>query len=124
MCAVSVVMDGAGPASAVAIELKVKELEAVMGNSDRADDMENIVERYGNSPDRMRRAAPLSGSAQHARGAHGRLRSAAAQSRLPERMRCAINLGLRAALRRYKMAARHSEKTGARSRRRSREAKS
>jgi hypothetical protein len=37
-----------------------------MGNSDRADDMENIVERYGNSPDRMRRAAPLSGSAQHA----------------------------------------------------------
>jgi hypothetical protein len=54
----------------------VKELEAVMGNSDRADDMENIVERYGNSPDRMRRAAPLSGSAQHARGAHGRLRSA------------------------------------------------
>jgi hypothetical protein len=29
----------------VAIELK--ELEAAMGNSDRADDMENIVERYG-----------------------------------------------------------------------------
>jgi ATPase subunit of ABC transporter with duplicated ATPase domains len=36
--AVSEVMDGAGPVSAVAIELK--ELEAVMGNSDRADDMD------------------------------------------------------------------------------------
>src|SRR6202022_3569155 len=43
--AVSEVMDGAGPVSAVAIELK--ELEAAMGNSDRADDMEDIVERYG-----------------------------------------------------------------------------
>src|ERR1700688_2648662 len=43
--AVSEVMDGAGPVSAVAIELK--ELEAAMGNSNRADDMENIVERYG-----------------------------------------------------------------------------
>jgi ATPase subunit of ABC transporter with duplicated ATPase domains len=43
--AVSEVMDGAGPVSAVATELK--ELEAAMGNSDRADDMENIVERYG-----------------------------------------------------------------------------
>src|SRR5207302_3076509 len=43
--AVSEVMDGAGPVSAVAVELK--ELEAAMGNSDRADDMENIVERYG-----------------------------------------------------------------------------
>jgi ATPase subunit of ABC transporter with duplicated ATPase domains len=43
--AVSEVMDGAGPVSTVATELK--ELEAAMGNSDRADDMENIVERYG-----------------------------------------------------------------------------
>src|SRR6187200_3032563 len=43
--AVSEVMDGAGPVSAVATELK--ELEAAMGNPDRADDMEDIVARYG-----------------------------------------------------------------------------
>jgi ATPase subunit of ABC transporter with duplicated ATPase domains len=48
--AVSEVMDGAGPVSTVATELK--ELEAAMGdpamgNPDRADDMETIVERYG-----------------------------------------------------------------------------
>ncbi len=39
------VMDGAGPVSAVAIELK--ELEAAMGDPDRADEMETIIERYG-----------------------------------------------------------------------------
>src|ERR1700733_1136950 len=39
--AVSEVMDGAGPVSTVATELK--ELETAMGNSDRADDMETIV---------------------------------------------------------------------------------
>src|ERR1700686_830030 len=39
------VMDGAGPGSAVATELK--ELEAAMGDPDRADDMETIVARYG-----------------------------------------------------------------------------
>jgi ATPase subunit of ABC transporter with duplicated ATPase domains len=43
--AVSEVMDGAGPVSTVAAELK--ELEAAMGDSDRADDMETIVARYG-----------------------------------------------------------------------------
>jgi ATPase subunit of ABC transporter with duplicated ATPase domains len=43
--AVSEVMDGAGPVSAVATELK--ELEAAMGDPDRADEMENIVARYG-----------------------------------------------------------------------------
>ena len=43
--AVSEVMDGAGPLSTVAAELK--ELEAALGNPDRAHDMENIVERYG-----------------------------------------------------------------------------
>ena len=43
--AVTEVMDGAGPVSAVAAELK--ELEAAMGDPDRADDMENIVARYG-----------------------------------------------------------------------------
>jgi ATPase subunit of ABC transporter with duplicated ATPase domains len=43
--AVSEVMDGAGPVSAVAAELK--ELEAAMGEPARADDMETIVARYG-----------------------------------------------------------------------------
>jgi ATPase subunit of ABC transporter with duplicated ATPase domains len=43
--AVSEVMDGAGPVSAVAAELR--ELEAAMGNPDQADDIETIVERYG-----------------------------------------------------------------------------
>jgi ATPase subunit of ABC transporter with duplicated ATPase domains len=43
--AVSEVMDGAGPVSAVATELK--ELETAMGDPDRADDIETIVARYG-----------------------------------------------------------------------------
>ena len=43
--AVSEVMDGAGPVSAVASELK--ELEAAMADPDRADDIEKIIERYG-----------------------------------------------------------------------------
>jgi ATPase subunit of ABC transporter with duplicated ATPase domains len=43
--AVSEVMDGAGPVSAVAAELK--ELEAAMGDPERADDMEQIIARYG-----------------------------------------------------------------------------
>jgi ATPase subunit of ABC transporter with duplicated ATPase domains len=43
--AVSEVMEGAGPVSAVAAELK--ELEAAMGDPDRADGMEDIIERYG-----------------------------------------------------------------------------
>jgi ATPase subunit of ABC transporter with duplicated ATPase domains len=43
--AVSEVMDGAGPVSAVATELK--ELEGAMADPDRSDDMESIVERYG-----------------------------------------------------------------------------
>src|ERR1700726_1360592 len=43
--AVSEVMDGAGPVSSVATELK--ELEAAMGDPDQADDMESIVARYG-----------------------------------------------------------------------------
>src|SRR3982750_3755168 len=41
--AVSEVMDGAGPVSAVAGELK--ELEAAMADPDRADEMENIIHR-------------------------------------------------------------------------------
>ena len=43
--AVFEVMGGAGPVSAVAAELK--ELEADMADPDRADDMEAIIERYG-----------------------------------------------------------------------------
>ncbi|NUJ78790.1 ABC-F family ATP-binding cassette domain-containing protein [Methylocystis sp. FS] len=43
--AVSEVMDGAGPVSAVAAELK--QLEDAMVDPDRADDMEQIIERYG-----------------------------------------------------------------------------
>lgn len=43
--AVFEVMDGAGPVSAVAAELK--ELEAAMADPDRADEMETIIERYG-----------------------------------------------------------------------------
>src|SRR6267154_1715224 len=43
--AVSEVMDGAGPVSAVATELK--ELEAAMADPNRADDMDEIIARYG-----------------------------------------------------------------------------
>src|ERR1700681_4538990 len=43
--AVSEVMDGAGPVSIVASELK--ELETAMADPDRADDMEDIIARYG-----------------------------------------------------------------------------
>jgi ATPase subunit of ABC transporter with duplicated ATPase domains len=43
--AVSEVMDGAGPVSIVASELK--QLEADMGDPDRADEMESIITRYG-----------------------------------------------------------------------------
>jgi ATPase subunit of ABC transporter with duplicated ATPase domains len=43
--AVSEVMDGAGPVSAVASELK--ELEVAMGDPERADEMETIIARYG-----------------------------------------------------------------------------
>src|SRR4030081_860108 len=49
--AVSEVMDGAGPVSAVATELK--ELEAAMGDPDRADDMEEIIARYGEGQGRF-----------------------------------------------------------------------
>ncbi|MDB5632505.1 MAG: transporter related [Tardiphaga sp.] len=43
--AVTEVMDGAGPVSIVAAELK--ELEHALGDPDRADEMESILERYG-----------------------------------------------------------------------------
>jgi ATPase subunit of ABC transporter with duplicated ATPase domains len=43
--AVSEVMDGAGPVSAVSAEMK--ELEAAMADPERADDMDEIIARYG-----------------------------------------------------------------------------
>src|SRR5216684_9294601 len=43
--AVAEVMDGAGPVSAVAAELR--ELEAAMGDPERADDMDEIIAHYG-----------------------------------------------------------------------------
>ena len=43
--AVAEVMDGAGPVSEVAAELK--ELETAMIDPDRADEMESLIERYG-----------------------------------------------------------------------------
>ncbi|MBN9680865.1 MULTISPECIES: ABC-F family ATP-binding cassette domain-containing protein [unclassified Corallococcus] len=43
--AVTEVMDGAGPVSKVAAEMK--DLEAAMGDPDQADNMEKLVERYG-----------------------------------------------------------------------------
>ena len=43
--AVAEVMEGAGPVSAVAAELK--ELESAMTDPDRADEMDEILERYG-----------------------------------------------------------------------------
>jgi ATPase subunit of ABC transporter with duplicated ATPase domains len=43
--AVAEVMEGAGPVSAVAAELR--ELEAAMVDPDKADDLDHIIERYG-----------------------------------------------------------------------------
>ncbi len=45
MSAVAAVMEGAGPVSAVAAELR--ELETAMGDPDRADEMDAIITRYG-----------------------------------------------------------------------------
>jgi ATPase subunit of ABC transporter with duplicated ATPase domains len=43
--AVAEVMDGAGPVSEIAAELK--ELEAAMADPDRADELEDLIERFG-----------------------------------------------------------------------------
>ena len=45
------VMDGAGPVSEVAARLR--ELEAAMGDPDRADDMDEIIEQYGEAQGRF-----------------------------------------------------------------------
>jgi ATPase subunit of ABC transporter with duplicated ATPase domains len=49
--AVAEVMDGAGPVSTVAAELK--ELETAMGDPERAHEMESIIERYGEAQARF-----------------------------------------------------------------------
>src|SRR3979409_451796 len=49
--AVAEVIDGAGPVSAVASQLK--ELEAAMAEPDRADEMDAIIERYGETQGRF-----------------------------------------------------------------------
>jgi ATPase subunit of ABC transporter with duplicated ATPase domains len=49
--AVAEVMDGAGPVSEVAAELA--DLEAAMADPDRADEMEEIIERYGEAQGRF-----------------------------------------------------------------------
>ncbi len=49
--AVAEVMDGAGPVSEVAAELR--ELEAAMADPDRADEMDEIIERYGEAQGRF-----------------------------------------------------------------------
>jgi ATPase subunit of ABC transporter with duplicated ATPase domains len=60
---VAEVMDGAGPVSSVATELK--ELEAAMVDPDRADEMDEILERYGEVQARFEE---LDGYALEARG--------------------------------------------------------
>ncbi|TIO73559.1 MAG: ABC-F family ATP-binding cassette domain-containing protein [Mesorhizobium sp.] len=45
LSAVAEVMEGAGPVSAVAAEMR--ELERAMGDPDRADELDEIIERYG-----------------------------------------------------------------------------
>src|ERR1700756_452807 len=49
--AVAAVMDGAGPVSAVAADLRG--LEAAMADPDRADEMEDIIARYGEAQARF-----------------------------------------------------------------------
>ena len=49
--AVAEVMDGAGPVSVVAAELRA--LEAAMADPDRADEMDDIIARYGEAQARF-----------------------------------------------------------------------
>ncbi|UCI06489.1 ABC-F family ATP-binding cassette domain-containing protein [Mesorhizobium sp. B1-1-8] len=51
MSAVAEVMEGAGPVSAVAAEMR--KLEAAMADPDRADEMDEIIERYGEAQHRF-----------------------------------------------------------------------
>ncbi len=57
--AVVEVMDGAGPVSVVAAELK--ELEHALGDPDQADQMETILERYGMTETLMNISNPYDG---------------------------------------------------------------
>ena len=72
--AVAEVMDGAGPVSEVAAELK--ELEAAMADPDRADEMEEIIERYGEVQAPLRGAGRLCARGPGARGARAASASA------------------------------------------------
>ena len=65
--AVTEVMNGAGPVSAVATELK--ELEAAMADPERADEMDAIIERYGEV---QHRYEELDGYALEGRAVRGR----------------------------------------------------
>ena len=67
--AVAEVMDGAGPVSAVAVELK--ELEAAMGDPDQADDMENSDRALRRGAGALRGARRLRARGTGARGARG-----------------------------------------------------
>ena len=67
--AVSEVMDGAGPVSAVAGELK--ELEAAMADPARADDMDDIIARYGEVQAPLRGTRRLRAGGPRARSARG-----------------------------------------------------
>ena len=66
---VSEVMDGAGPVSTVAAELK--ELEAAMADPDRANDMETIVARYGEVQGALRGVGRVLAGRSGARGPGG-----------------------------------------------------
>ena len=59
--AVSEVMDGAGPVSSVALEMK--DLEAAMADPDPAGEMEQIIERYGEVQARFERVEAFNHSA-------------------------------------------------------------
>ena len=65
--AVAEVMDGAGPVSEVAAELR--ELEAAMADPDQADELDEIIERYGEVQAPLRGARRLCARRPRARGA-------------------------------------------------------
>ncbi len=67
--AVSEVMDGAGPVSAVAAELK--ELETAMADPDQADDMDEIVDALRRGAGALRGAGRLRPGRAGARSARG-----------------------------------------------------
>ena len=67
--AVAEVMDGAGPVSVAAAELA--KLEAAMADPDQADDMDAILERYGEAQHRFEELGGYALEGARARGAGG-----------------------------------------------------